>query len=318
MAQLEADLKTLQLEKDSVSAQLEEAKLQVASAVEKCDNLESEKKIVEGAKSDLHTKLKRVLSSLKTKENELVQLAEENDKLSEKLSDQKKLLQVKQDEIDFQLKNIAKLEAEYGLGAPRALPWEDDEDCKEMRPTELLEFFGETLNIKEKQSLYELCLDELKKEVQTKSRELLKVYDDSSALKRDLERANMKLNCANNSTAGDGTGSGAGIASSARMTRSHSSNALAKENQSVEPLKTTATQIAAEHKKRIFSPEKSPLIKPQGKKTRIFSPKIPQNIPATRNRTRKSLALTSQVPENPFKTKKPATDTKSVMFGIRR
>ncbi|XP_059090337.1 putative leucine-rich repeat-containing protein DDB_G0290503 [Tigriopus californicus] len=312
MAQSEADLKILQREKNTISVQLEEATSQLTAALEKCDILESEKKVLEGAKTDLHTKVKRVLSTLKIKENELVQLAEENDKLNQNLSDQKKSLQVKQDEIDSQLKNIAKLEAEYGHGEPRALPWEDDEDCQEMRPTELLEFFGESLNVKEKQSLYELCLDELKKEVRTKSRELLKVYDGSSALKRELERANMKLNCAN-TTAGEGSGSGAAIASSAaRMTRSHSSTALAKENQSlVEPLKTTATQIAAEHKKRIFSPEKSPLIKPQGKKTRIFSPKVAPNIPATRNRTRKSLALTSQVPENPFKSKKLATDAKS-------
>lgn len=78
------------------------------------------------------------------------------------------------------------------------MPWESDPDLADLSATELLDIFSDPgeLTFRERAKLHELCVQELEAVVRDKSKRILAILNDHNEVKKELERANLKLKAA--------------------------------------------------------------------------------------------------------------------------
>ena len=102
------------------------------------------------------------------------------------------------------------------------MPWESDPDLADLSATELLDIFSDPgeLTFRERARLHEMCVRELEAVVRDKSKRILSILNDHNVVKKELERANMKLKAAGSGSAGDAEKSKKVLASGSKSTSS--------------------------------------------------------------------------------------------------
>ena len=105
--------------------------------------------------------------------------------------------------------NKSKTVAFFSLGSSNddasdaPMPWESDPDLADLSATELLDIFSDPaeLTFRERARLHEMCVRELEAVVRDKSKRILSILNDHNVVKKELERANMKLKAAGSGSA---------------------------------------------------------------------------------------------------------------------
>jgi hypothetical protein len=78
------------------------------------------------------------------------------------------------------------------------MPWEEDEELKELEPVEILQYMGKELNLKEKAKLNEMVIEQLMKERREKSDKIIEMMSEARKKNKEIERLKMKLLAYNN------------------------------------------------------------------------------------------------------------------------
>merc|ERR1712226_156213 len=171
------DMNKLQEKIKEKEKELREREKDLKDAKEKKELLMSMEKTnvtLTKAKDALQSKMNMVLNQLKQKDKELNKMAEDNENLL-KSSEELKAGLASKDKVEnelaetkLKLTRLIAIEQEFIGTGEEALPWETDDDCKEMKAVQLLEIFKDELNFREKVLLYDRCVSELRSEVQEK------------------------------------------------------------------------------------------------------------------------------------------------------
>jgi chromosome segregation ATPase len=303
---MEDKMTMLTEESESSLKSMEEEKEKSSVALKKCTELEKQSAAMKKSKESFQCKTQMLLTSLKQKEKELLSLSKENDSLAAdnaSLKSDSLDLDEKTIELEECKKLIVQLkEAEKKFEESGPMPWETDEDLHDLKPLEILDCMADELSFVHKAKLHEMCIEEMKDELKTKTQQYIELLDDYSATKKELDRANLKMKCDASQTDKKAS-STAAAANGQRMTRAKSQQGLAVSppQQSVAMKKTEIDENVEASKKRFLSPEKR--VHLMDKRTRIRSPKVSVPLGPRSNRTT-AAKLQKDGPENPFAAKK--------------
>ena len=135
-----------------------------------------------------------LLTQLKQKEKELKSLAQDIEKLTLE-NHELKSSAGNNDGIAKELDEARQALKKYEDGSSGPMPWETDEDLLDLKPLEILDCVADELTFMQRAKLHELCIEEMKDELKGKTQKYIELLDEFNANKKELDRANLRLNC---------------------------------------------------------------------------------------------------------------------------